>query len=262
MNTEPLSISVAGGIARLTLNRPDAGNALDFEVAHALAAAAVRCDTDPAIRCVVLTGAGRLFCAGGDVRLFSSAGDRAGELLGELAGVLHRAVGHFARMRKPMLALVNGPAAGAGLSLALSADVVLAARSVHFTAAYGAIGLTPDGGLTWLLPRLVGLRRAQEILLTNRRIAAAEAETMGLVTRLVDDTELEAEGTKTAEALAHAATGALGATRALLLESFDNRLEVQLENEARAIAAAGAGRECREGLAAFLGKRKPDFQGV
>lgn len=262
MITETLSFSLAHGIARLTLNRPDAGNAVDFDLARALAAAAVRCDSDPAIRAVVLTGAGRLFCAGGDARLFASAGDRAGELLSELADILHRAVARFARMRKPMVTLVNGPAAGAGLSLALCADVVLAARSAHFTAAYGAIGLTPDGGMTWLLPRLVGLRRAQEILITNRRIAASEAETMGLVTRAVDDTALESEGARVAEALAQAATGAVGATRALLLESFDNGLEVQLEKEARAIAAAGAGPECREGLAAFLGKRKPDFQGV
>lgn len=262
MSSVPLLLQVEGSVARLTLNRPESGNAIDLPLARALAEAALRCETDAAIRCVVLSGAGRLFCAGGDLDLFLGAGDGIPRLLRELAGTLHIAVSRLARMHKPLLVLVNGPAAGAGLSLALCGDVVLAARSAHFTAAYGAIGLTPDGGMSWWLPRLVGLRKAQEIILTNRRIAAAEAEAIGLVTRLVDDEALAAEGAETAARLAAAPIRALGVARSLLLASFSNSLETHLEQEAGAISAAGADPESREGISAFRAKRKPNFEGV
>jgi 2-(1,2-epoxy-1,2-dihydrophenyl)acetyl-CoA isomerase len=260
--TEPLIIDVIDGIAWLTLNRPDAGNALDLPMARALADASIRCQTDATIRCVVLTGAGRLFCAGGDVNLFASAGDQVPALLSELAGTLHMALARFARMPKPLLVLVNGPAAGAGLSLAISGDVVLCARSAHFTAAYGSLGLTPDGGMSWMLPRLVGLRKAQEIILTNRRIKADEAERIGMVTRLADDEALLDEGRDTAARLAASPVAALGAARALLQESFSSGYETQLEREARSISIAGASSECRDGLAAYFDKRSPDFKGA
>ena len=262
MNDAPLLIDVEDGVAWLTLNRPEAGNAIDLPMARALVDAAIRCQTDVTIRCVVLTGAGRLFCAGGDVGLFASAGEQVPALLSELAGTLHMALARLARMAKPLLVLVNGPAAGAGLSLAISGDVVLATRSAHFTAAYGAIGLTPDGGMSWLLPRLVGLRKAQEIILTNRRVKADEAEVIGLVTRLVDDDQLRTEGKATAATLTRSAVEAIGAARALLQESFSSGYETQLEREARAISAAGAAAECREGLAAYFAKRTPDFKGT
>lgn len=262
MSAAPLLIDIDGSIARLTLNRPAMGNAIDLDLAQALVDAAIRCDTDPAIRCVVLTGAGRMFCAGGDVGLFGSAGNRSAALLSELAGTLHMAIARLARMQKPLLVLVNGPAAGAGLSLAILGDVVLAARSAHFTTAYGAIGLTPDGGMTWQLPRLIGLRKAQEMILTNRRVGAEEGEAIGLVTRMVDDALLAEEGASVATRLAGSATAALGAARALLLQSFGSGLETQMELEARAISAAGASADGREGIAAFLAKRKPDFEGA
>lgn len=262
MSDSPLLIDVIDEVAWLTLNRPEAGNAIDLPMARALVEASIRCQTDASIRCVVLTGSGRLFCTGGDVGLFASAGDQVSALLSELAGTLHMALARFARMAKPLLVLVNGPAAGAGLSLAICGDVVLASRSAHFTAAYGTLGLTPDGGVSWVLPRLVGLRKAQEILLTNRRIKADEAEAIGLVTRLVDDGDLLGEGRATAEQLAGSAVAAVGAARALLQDSFSSGYETQLEREARAISAAGGGLECREGLAAFFDKRVPDFKGA
>lgn len=262
MDEAPLLIDVNEGIAWLTLNRPAAGNAINLAMAHALVDAAIRCQVDNGIRCVVLTGAGRLFCAGGDVAAFASAGDEVSTLLDALAGTLQMALARFARMAKPLLVLVNGPAAGAGLGLAISGDVVLAAHSAHFTAAYSAIGLTPDGGVSWMLPRLVGLRRAQEMLLTNRRIKAEEAGAIGLVTRVVDDAALADEGRATAEQLCRSATAALGTARALLHDSFASDYEAQMEREVRAISAAGAGPECREGLAAFFAKRPPDFKGL
>ena len=260
--SEPCSavqFAVADGVARVTLNRPQAGNAIDIPTARALVEIATRCQTDAAIRCVVLTGAGRLFCAGGDVGAFQAAGDDVDALLFDLAGTLHVAVARFARMAKPLVTLVNGPAAGAGLSLAIAGDVVLCARSAHFTAAYGAIGLTPDGGMSWLLPRLVGLRKAQEMILTNRRVRAEEAERIGLVTRMVEDDALASEGEAMARTLANAATGAVGAARALLRDSFQTGLETQLESEVGSISRAGASAEGREGLAAYFAKRPPDF---
>jgi 2-(1,2-epoxy-1,2-dihydrophenyl)acetyl-CoA isomerase len=257
----PLLFERDGAIATLTLNRPDAGNSLNLELARALLEASIRCDSDPSIRCVVLTGAGRMFCAGGDISAFTTAGDAVPAMLSELAGTLHLAISRLARIAKPLLTLVNGPAAGAGLSLALAGDIVIAARAAHFTAAYTAIGLTPDGGMSWLLPRLVGLRKAQEMILTDRRVGAEEAEALGLVTRTVDDAALADEGRTAAATLSRAAVGALGASRALLLESFAAGIETQMEKEARAIAAAGGGPESREGIAAFLAKRKPNYEG-
>ena len=165
------------------------------------------------------------------------------------------------RMRKPLLVLVNGPAAGAGLSLALAGDVVIAARTAHFTAAYGAIGLSPDGGMSWLLPRLVGMRKAQEMIIANRRIAADEAEAIGLVTRIVDPADLAAEGDRQARVFAASATAAIGAARALLLESAGGSFEGQLERETRSIAALGESADCREGVDAFFARRPAAFSG-
>lgn len=255
----PILFERRDGIAVVTLNTPDKGNAIDLVMARALLDVAIACDHDAAIRCVVLKASGRLFCAGGDIGLMQTAGDAVGGALSELAGTLHMAVSRLARMAKPLLCVVQGPAAGAGLGLAVMGDVVIAARSAHFTAAYGAIGLTPDGAATWLLPRLVGLRRAQEMILTNRRVTADDGAAMGLITRAVDDDQLEAEAEMVAAKLAQAATGAIGAARGLLLDCYGAGLEAQMEREARSIAAAGAGPEGREGVAAFLAKRRPDF---
>lgn len=256
----PILLDIADDIARVTLNRPDAGNAIDLPMARALLDAAIRCDHDPTVRCVVLTGAGRMFCTGGDIGGFQAAGDRADAYLSELAGTMTLALSRLARMAKPLLMLVNGPAAGAGLSIAIAGDVVLAGPSAHFTSAYTAIGLVPDCGLTWWLPRIVGYRRAQDMIVTNRRVVAEEAVTIGLVTRLADD--LDAEGAQTARALASSATGAIGEVRRLLLDSYSASLETQSEREGRAIAFAGVDYEGREGVAAFLDKRKPDFTGA
>lgn len=257
-----IAFTVEDGIGRITLDRPEAGNAITLPLARALLAAAIRCQTDAAIRCIVLTGNGRLFCAGGDVQLLAGAGDKRSEVLSELIATFHAAVARLARAPKPLVTLVNGPAAGAGFSLAMLGDVVIGARSAHFTAAYGAIGLTPDGGLSWLLPRLVGLRKAQDIILTNRRIKAEEAEAIGLVTRIVDDEALADEGLRVATALADAPMAALAASRALLADSFETGLETQLDRELRSMAAAGAGRESEEGLSALLAKRLANFRGV
>lgn len=256
----PLLLTRENGIARLTLNRPQAGNAIDLPLARALMEAAIECDEDETIRCVLLTGAGRLFCAGGDISGFAGAGERVPALLKELTAYIHSAASRFSRMAKPMVTAINGPAAGAGLSFSLLGDIAIAAQSAHFTMAYTAIGLSPDGGATWLLPRLVGLRRAQEMTLLNQRVSAEEAVKIGLITRAVADDALPAVANEIAEKLAASATRALGRSRNLLLSSFGNALEEQLELEARGIAAGGRDPEGKEGITAFLAKRKPDFR--
>lgn len=259
---DPVLFIRDGSIARITLNRPEVGNAIDLRLARALLEAAICCETDVSVRCVVVTGNGKLFCTGGDVALMQSAGDQLPKTLSELITTFHMAVTRLAQMPKPLLMLVNGPAAGAGMSLALLGDVVLSARSAHYTAAYGAIGLTADGGLSWLLPRLVGLRKAQEIILTNRRIKRDDAEAIGLVTRIVDDEVLATEGEAIAGYLADAPTAAFGASRALLRQSFEGAFETQLDRELRSMTAAAGAAEAKEGLAAFFGKRAANFREV
>lgn len=259
MSEPVLKVERRGAVAQLTLNRPAAGNALSLDLARALMQAAIVCDEDDAIRCVVLTGAGRFFCAGGDVGAFGAAGDQLPALTKEMTAYLHAAVSRFSRMPKPLVTSVNGAAAGAGFSLAILGDIALAANSASFTLAYSAIGLSPDGSSSYFLPRLVGLRRAQELMLLNPRVSADEAAAMGLITRVVDDAVLQAETMAVAEKLAASATGALGRARQLLLQSFSSTLESQMEAEARAIADSARSPHGKAGVEAFLAKRKPDF---
>ncbi len=261
MAYETILFEVADNVARITLNRPDAANSLNGAMAHDLMKAAIRCDEDPEIRAVLLTGSGKMFCAGGDLKTFAGFGDEIGARLKELTVYLHAATARFARMDAPLVVAVNGVAAGAGLSLAVSGDLVLAARSAIFTSAYTAAGLSPDGSSTWYLPRLIGMRRTQEMMLTNRRLDAGEALEWGLITEVVDDDALMAEAGALAGRLASGATGAYGAVKKMLVESFTNPLETQMEIEARAISDRAQSPDGREGIAAFLAKRTPNFTG-
>ncbi|MES2302048.1 MAG: enoyl-CoA hydratase-related protein [Pseudomonadota bacterium] len=261
MSDSPVLLTHDGAVAIVTLNRPSAGNTVDMALAVALEQVVDAVIADDAVRCVVLTGAGKLFCGGGDIGAFAAAGSEASAFLHGLATALHRSVLKLAGMAKPLVTLVNGPAAGAGLSLAISGDIVLASAQAHFTAAYGAVGLTPDGGMSWLLPRLVGLRAAQDIILTNRRIDAEEAVRIGLITRAVSSEALMTEGLAIAHRLANGATQAIGGARALLASSFHHDFAEHLEAEAARIGVAGDGAEASEGIAAFLDRRKPDFSG-
>lgn len=252
-------LDLDGPVARITLNRPENGNALNQPMADALLDIALKVAHDPAVRVVTLTGAGRMFCVGGDIGAFGDNSDAIGGFLAHLAGTLHQAMAQFASMKKPLVTLVNGPAAGAGMSLAISGDFVLAAPGAHFTAAYGGIGLTPDGGMSWMLPRLVGLRQAQDIILSNRRVAADEATRIGMVTRLVEDGALGDEGAALASQLAQRAVGAMGQARWLLQTGMTEGLVTQMDRELQSIVKAGEGAEGREGIGAFLSRRAPDF---
>lgn len=257
---DPVLLDVGDGIGRITLNRPDVGNAFDFALAHALTAALARCAADDQVRCVTITGAGRLFCVGGDIAVMGAAGERIEQTLLDLANDVHAAIRAVADFPKPVVTLVNGPAAGAGYGLALCADLCIAATSASFTPAYARLGLTPDGGASWLLPRLVGLRLANELLLTNRTLSAQEAADHRLVNRVVADEALAGEGAALASRLADGPAHALVETRKLILAGLTSDLSAHLDREARAIAAAGAHPEGREGIPAFIARRRPNFR--
>jgi 2-(1,2-epoxy-1,2-dihydrophenyl)acetyl-CoA isomerase len=252
---------VVDGVGRLTLDRPDQGNAIDLAMAQELAGVTAAWSVDRTVRCVLLTGAGRTFCVGGDLRSFSAQAHLPSHLL-DVTDPFHAAVSRLARMDAPVVAAVQGSAAGGGLSLALAADLVLAGASSRYVVAYTAIGLTPDGSGSWMLPRLVGLRRALELTLTNRPLSADEALSEGLVTRVVPDEDLAAQAEALARTLADGPTGALGAAKRLLRESLGRDLEGQLALEASSLATAAGSDDAREGIEAFLAKRPARFTGM
>jgi 2-(1,2-epoxy-1,2-dihydrophenyl)acetyl-CoA isomerase len=247
--------------ATITLNRPDAYNALDLGLGRELFHAVLEVDEDPDVRCVVITGAGKAFCAGGNVKDFADNLPRIGILVKELTTYLHGAVSRLARSAKPVIMAVNGVAAGGGLSFALAGDVVVAAESARFTMAYSKIAATPDGSSSYFLPRLIGLRRALELYLTNRVLTAREALEWGLVTRVVPDTELKTAVETLARELAAGPTLAIGGAKRLFHQSTWESLETQMELEAQAIAASGHTEDFRDGVTAFANKKTPTFKG-
>ncbi len=256
-----IQFEVSDGLARLTLDRPKAANALDLDLVKELLEAATTCSEDPSIRAVLMTGSGKMFSAGGDLRSFADAGDQVAAHLTQLAETLHAAIAKLARMNAPLVVAVNGAAAGAGLSLVCMSDLAIAAESASFTMAYTAAGLTPDGSSTYYLPRAVGERRARELILTNRRLSSGEAMEWGLVQAVVPDDELMAEAEKLATRLSRGPTLAFGAAKRLLIDGANSELEPQMDAETKAIASMTENADGREGIAAFLEKRRPEFKG-
>ena len=249
-------------VAHITLNRPDAANGINLEMASELRHAARRCATDPEVRAVLISGNGRMFCAGGDLKAFAAQPEA--ELPGFLEQVtlhLHQAIAHFTRMHAPVVVAVHGSAAGGGLSFACACDFPIAAESAKFTMAYTRAGLTPDGSSTYFLPRIIGYRRTLELALTNRVLSAREACDWGLVYRVVPDADLLSEASKFAAQLAIGATAAFGGVKQLMVESFTNTLEAQMSLETEYISAMGRSADGREGIASFLAKRPPKFSG-
>jgi len=261
MGYETLTFEVEDGVGLLTLDRPESANALDLRLVQELLEVARRCDEDAAVRAVLLTGSGRMFCAGGDLKSFTAASDGIPAFVEKVADTLHAALAIMARMDAPVIAAVNGTAAGAGMSLVCHADLAIAAESAKFTMAYTAAGLTPDGSSTWFLPRMIGHRRAAELMLTNRRLSAAEALEWNIVSRVVPDDELMPEARKLARQLAAGPTRAYGGVKKLLLASATNDLTTQLDLETRVIVEAAGSRDGSEGMHAFLEKRAPKFSG-
>ncbi len=258
-NFECITFEKQGAIARVQLNRPDAANGLNSQMGAELKQAALLCDADAALKVVVLGASGRFFCAGGDIREFAALGDDIGPGIKALADDLHSAISTFCRMRAALIVAVNGVAAGGGFSLALAGDIVLAAASASFTMAYTRAGLSPDGSSSYFLPRLVGLRKAQQLMLTNNSLSADEALQIGLVTYVVPDDELQAEADRLATDLAQGAGNSVACVKKLLLASSSNSLEAQMEREGQFLSECAASDDGREGVQAFLEKGRPEF---
>ena len=255
-------LEVRDRVAHLTLDRPDRGNGINLEMAQALADAAARLADDPGVGVVLLRGTGTNFCVGGDVKTFATFGERLPAYLRPVATGLHLAVSRLARSDVPLVASVQGAAAGAGMSLACVADFVLAADSARFRMAYTRIGLSVDGGSSYFLPRIVGARRTLELMLTNRTLGAEEACEWGIVTRVVPAADLDREAESFALTLARGATGALRAAKRLVREGWNDSLETQLERETREIVEAARTSDAREGITAFVERREPRFRGA
>jgi len=261
MQYKTLLFDVREGVAHITLNRPESANSINAEMGSDLMRAAMLCGEDPVIRAVVITGAGGIFCSGGDLKSFAAHGEHLPYHLKEETTYLHAAISRLTRMDSPVVAAVNGIAAGAGMSLTCACDIVIAAESARFTMAYTRVGLTPDGSLTYFLPRIVGLKRALELALTNRVISAQEALDYGIVTRVVPDAELLTQAHDLAAQLATGPTKALGMSKWLLHSGWTETLETQMEHESQAIAGMARTVDAREGIAAFLEKRAAKFRG-
>lgn len=224
------------GVARIVLARPAAANAVDLPTAHAFGAAVDRA-TDPDVRAVLVRGEGRRFCAGGDVAAMAAAPDRAA-YVEELAGTFDLALQRLAALDKPVVAAVQGVVAGAGLALMLSCDVIVSAASTKFLLAYTGVGLTPDCGVSYLLPRAIGQQRALEFALTGRILTAEEAAAWGLITEVVDDASLDERVLQLGEQLAAGPAFALGRTKRLLRTGWNRSREQTGREEARVIADA------------------------
>lgn len=262
MTHDTIDLQVRDGVAWITLNRPDALNALDLQMTIDLFDVSNRLAGDRAVRAAVLTGAGpKAFCAGGDVAGFGADPGQVDRLVRRMTTHLHAAVSRFAAMDAPLIAAVNGVAAGGGLSLVACCDLAIAAEHARFTSAYTTIGLSPDGSSTYYLPRLVGMRRATELYMTNRVLSAAEALEWGLVNRVVPAAELAETAGRLAAQLAAGATRAHGGVKRLLLTALQDGLETQMERESRSVAELSTSADSVEGVRAFLDKRKPRFFG-
>jgi 2-(1,2-epoxy-1,2-dihydrophenyl)acetyl-CoA isomerase len=259
---QTVQLSIKDHIATLKLNRPDKGNAINEEMATDLLEAATQIAERSDVRAVLISGNGPNFTVGGDVSLFAgTASEKLPHKLRRMIDSFHLAIERFTDIDAPIVAAVRGGAGGGGLGLLYVADIVVAASDARFAIGYGALGLTADGGNTWFLPRMVGLRQAQELFLLNPRLTAQEAVELGLVSRLVPDESVEEEAMRLAVKLAAGPTRAFGAVRRMLRHSFETGLSDQLEAEKDSIIAASRSADAQEGISAFVAKRLPRFKG-
>jgi 2-(1,2-epoxy-1,2-dihydrophenyl)acetyl-CoA isomerase len=255
----PITTTIEGGIATITLSSPGNANAMTLAWGHAFKDAIASLTAADGLRVVHLRAEGKAFCVGGDISAFADTDDPRGLLI-HLAGDLHDGILALLALDAPLVVSVQGVAAGAGLSLVCAADIAIAGRSAAFIAAYTGAGLSPDGGMSWTLPRLIGTRRATEMILTNRLVGAEEAAAIGLVTETVDDDQLGARADEVISKLAALSPSSLGATRRLIHQGAVDTLETHLPREAMSIADLAASPSGQEGITAFLEKRKPVFE--
>ncbi|MFC1889601.1 enoyl-CoA hydratase/isomerase family protein [Thermodesulfobacteriota bacterium] len=265
METRAIRYRREGEIVWLVLDRPDKLNAIDVQFTVELREAVIRVDEDDGVRAVVIIGTGKAFCAGGDLKAMASAasGTDGGASRFFLDANLHfhPALAMMAASEIPYIAAVSGAVYGAGLSLALGCDVIIAAESARFNWGYTSIGLVPDGGSSLNLPRLVGMQRAMELAFTGRTLTAREAREWGFVNAVHPDERFETEVCAFAAHVAEGPTRALGATKRLIRAGLAPDLEAHMERENRAIAGASATEDFSEGVASFLEGRKPRFKG-
>lgn len=261
--SETVLLERSGAVATVTLNRPEALNPLSKALGAALRERLQEAAADPAIRCIVLTGAGGAFMAGGDLKEFRDTLDemRDRATFDPLFRNAHDCIRSLRSAPKPVIARVRGPAAGFGLSLVVACDLAVASDNAFFALAYTGIGTSPDGGMSYHLPRLIGARRTLELALLNERFDAATALAMGLVNRVVPDADLDATVDAMATRLASGPTRAYARTKALVNASFDNDLNGQIALEEDAFHHCVMGPDFEEGVGAFCDKRKPGFTG-
>ncbi|MDH5752292.1 MAG: enoyl-CoA hydratase-related protein [Deltaproteobacteria bacterium] len=263
MSYQTIILRQEDSLAELHFNRPESYNALDSVMARELNDALEKVAGDDSCRALLVTGTGPAFHAGGDVKSFhdAAAGEGTARFIERLVGGFHDAVTRLVRLPKPTVAAVNGVAAGAGFSLAMGCDLVLACEEALFTCAYSRIGVSPDGSLSYHLPRLVGYHRAMELYLENRVLSAGEALEWGLVNRVLPAANFLETARQQARALAEGPTAAFARAKELFLGSLFHGLEEQLELEARGIVDSAGTDDSREGIKAFMEKRPPVFKG-
>ena len=258
----PVLLDVSDGIARIRLNRPDAANAVDAELLRVLHEAVLLCHADPTVRVVILSGEGRNFCAGGDVKTFASKGEDLPDYLREATAWLQLATAAIIQLKAPVIAQVQGFAAGgAGFGFVCAADLVVAAEGAKFFSGAVRVGMAPDAGTTVTLARIVGLRRAMDILLTNPTLTAAEALSLGLVTRVVADDNLGSAVDALAADLAAQPPLGLSATKRLVWEGLGAGVAERLPEEARVVSELSGTADSREALAAVIERRAGVYEG-
>jgi 2-(1,2-epoxy-1,2-dihydrophenyl)acetyl-CoA isomerase len=258
----PVLLDVEDGIARIRLNRPEASNAVDAELLRALHEIVLRCHARPEVRVVVLSGEGRNFCAGGDVKTFASKGEDLPDYLREATAWLQLATAALIQLKAPVIAQVQGFAAGgAGFGFACAADLVVAAEGARFFSGAVRVGMAPDAGTTVTLTRIVGLRRALDILLTNPTLTAAEARELGIVSRVVPDEDLAAEVDRLAADLAAQPPLGLAATKRLVWDGLGATVAERLPEEARVVSELSGTADSREALAAVIERRPGRYEG-
>ncbi len=256
-----VAIERTGSVAVIRMKRPERMNTYDFEMGKELLEAILALGADPAARCLVLTGTGKAFSAGGDVSMMGTFVDAAAPRFLDLTIQLHAFIASLRRCPKPVISAVNGVAAGAGFSFALAGDIAVAAQSARFALAYQNIGLSPDGGASYFLARALGTQRSMELTLTGKTLSAEEAASWGLVQKVYPDDTFEAEVAALAASIAAGPTLAYAKAKELYNRALCQPLEAHMEDERQRIAAAAATADFRDGVRAFLEKRKPEFRG-
>ena len=248
-----------GAIGKITLNRPDKYNAFVRGMALELQKKLDECGSDETIRCIIISGSGKAFCAGQDLK---EATDPNGPTIEEIVQQHYNPI--IKKIREieiPVIAAVNGVAAGAGANVALACDIVVAAKSASFIQAFSKIGLIPDSGGTYFLPRLIGIQKAAALMMTGEAVSAEKAETLGMIYAVYEDSEFETSAMKLADTISSMPTKGLGYTKKLLSQTFNNSLEDQLSLEAETQALSASSKDHQEGIKAFMEKRTPQFTG-